>query len=87
MKTENVKITIGKSDRLEIDITSLPFDHGWCRIDWGWDELQALGEESRSGHITFTKSRLESALRSYLAGLYNSPVGEFKWTWDKYTSK
>ena len=85
MKQINETITIGKSDRLEIDISSPQFKNGWTRLDWGWNELQTLGEESRSGYITFSENRLESALRAYLAGQYNSPVGAFKWTWDKYT--
>jgi hypothetical protein len=85
MNTINEKITIGKADRLEIDITSTQFKHGWTRLDWGWNELRALGEENRNGCITFTENRLESALRAYLVGVVNAPVGEFKWTWDKYS--
>ena len=76
---------MGKTDRLEIDITSLPFDKGWVRLDWGWAELLPIGEENRNGYLVFTENRLESALRAYLTGMYNSCIGTFKWTWDKYS--
>lgn len=84
MKQNEQKIVVDKSGRLEIDVSSLPFGNGLTRIDWGWDELQTVGEETRNGYLVFTESRLESALRSYLALKFDAPVGNFKWTWDKY---
>ena len=93
MTKTNETITIGKHDRLEIDISSIGYypEHGrsspnWLRIDWGWNELQPIGEEKRNGQLSITEDRLESALRAYLAGQFNTPIKELKWTWDKYHS-
>lgn len=93
MSTINETIAIGKTDRLEIDITSIKYYEGyeygrnptWLRLDWGWNELESVGgEEQSNGTLTITEDKLESALRAFLAAKFSMPVGPFRWTWDRY---
>lgn len=91
MKQNDDTITIGKSDRIELDASSLSYypEFGrkgplMFRVDWGYDELMALGEEKRNGTLVFSEERLKSVLRAYLSDKIGMPVKSFRFTYDIY---
>lgn len=91
MHMNNETIAIKPTDRIELDITSITYYENlgrtyptFLRLDWGWEEFQAIGEEKRNGYLVFTKKRLTGAIRAFLAGKLNCPIKSFSCTWDIY---